>query len=68
MTNEQLIFQAANAADQALKITKAAWDAQELPPPLAEELDQQAQRLHGASMELKRRASEVGATVARMQE
>lgn len=58
MTNEQLLFQAANAADQALKITKAAWDAQEMPPPLAEELTKQSQLLHCASTELHRRSRE----------
>lgn len=67
MTDEQLIFQAANAADQALKITKAAWEAQELPPPLADELDRHAELLRCASLELKRRGREVATTVARMQ-
>lgn len=66
MTNEELIFQAANAADQSVKICKAAWDGQELPPPLAGELVKHAQLLACAATELARRSREVKATVERM--
>lgn len=59
MTNEQLLFQAANAADQGAKICKAAWEAKELPPALAAELDRHAQLLHCAATELKRRSREL---------
>lgn len=58
MTNKQLLFQAANAADQSEKICKAAWDAQELPPALAAELVKQSQLLACAATELERRSRE----------
>lgn len=57
MTNEQLLFQAANAADEAVKICKA-WDSQELPPALAGELARKSQLLHCAAIELERRSRE----------
>lgn len=64
MTNDQLLFQAANAADQSVKICKAAWEARELPPAQAEELTKQSQLLHCASAELARRARETSAVAA----
>lgn len=56
MTNEQLLFQAANASDLALKAAKAAWESKHLPRAVVERLVEQTRLAHCAATELAVRA------------
>jgi hypothetical protein len=56
MSNDELLFQAANAATAAVKLTREAWEAQTLPLDYAKQLKQHATQLVCAATELEQRA------------
>lgn len=56
MTNEQLIFNAGNAAHNAERLLKELWSAPQLSLQLLRDLKQHALTLHCAAVELENRA------------